>query len=122
MSGKRVVITGGTFEEPAPQPGFRSRRSYVQRQLEVTVQLAASQATGQPITFAGTAGSDTVTLSGFRTRVRIEWADVQAEREKEHAQRAADLKQAAKWAEIKEAQERRLFTVIKGRSGGNEAA
>jgi len=57
-----------------------------------------------------------------RTRVRIEWADVQAEREKEHAQRAADLKQAAKWAEIKEAQERRLFTVIKGRSGGNEAA
>jgi hypothetical protein len=72
VSGKRVVITGGTFEEPAPQPGFRSRRSYVQRQLEVTVQLAASQATGQPITFAGTAGSDTVTLSGFRTRVRIE--------------------------------------------------
>ena len=57
-----------------------------------------------------------------RTRVRIEWADVQAEREKEHAQRAADLKQAAKWAEIKEAQERRLFTVITGRSGGNEAA
>ena len=57
-----------------------------------------------------------------RTRVRIEWADVQAEREKEHAKRAEDLKQAAKWAEIKEAQEQRLFTVIKGRSGGNEAA
>lgn len=72
MSGKRIVISGGTFEEPTPQPAFRSQRSYVQRRLEVTVQLAASQATGQPITFAGTGGSDTVTLSGFRTRVRIE--------------------------------------------------
>lgn len=57
-----------------------------------------------------------------RTRVRIEWADVQAEREKEHARRAEELKQAAKWAEAQEARERRLFTVVKGRSGGNEAA
>lgn len=72
MSGKRVVITGGTFETPTAQPAFRSRRSYVQRQIEVTVKLAPSQATGQPITFAGTGGSDTVTLAGFRTSVQIQ--------------------------------------------------
>lgn len=68
---KRILITGGQVEEPSPQPGFQGQRSFVRRRLEVTVKLAASQATGQPITFAGTNGADTVTLSGFRTRVRI---------------------------------------------------
>lgn len=57
-----------------------------------------------------------------RVRVRVEWADVEAERAKEHAQRAADLKQAAKWAAMRDAQDRRLLAVIKGRSGGDEAA
>lgn len=68
---KRIEITGGNITPAKAQPGFQPKSSYVQRLLEVTVKLAPDQATGQPIKFAGT-GSDAVTLSGFRTSVRIE--------------------------------------------------
>ena len=51
----------------------------------------------------------------FPWRIRLEWADVDAEREREHARRAQELKQAAQWADAREARERQLFTVIKGR-------
>jgi hypothetical protein len=68
---KRIEITGGKIDAASKQPGFQPKSSYVQRLLEVTVKLAANQGTGQPIKFAGT-GSDAVTLSGFRTSVRIE--------------------------------------------------
>lgn len=54
-----------------PQPPAAGRPSFSQKLLEVTVKLASNQQTGQPIKFAGT-GSDTVTLSGFRTTVQVE--------------------------------------------------
>lgn len=66
----RVVVTGGTTESaPATAPAS-GQQSFVRRILELSVTLSANQKTGQPIKFAGT-DSDTVTLSGFRTRVRI---------------------------------------------------
>lgn len=69
---KRIIITGGSSGMlETPQAAFQGRRSYVQRLIEVTVKLAPNQQTNQPIKFAGT-DSDTVTLSGFRTSVRIE--------------------------------------------------
>lgn len=46
-------------------------KSFSRKVLEVTVTLAANQQTGQPIKFAGS-GSDTVTLSGFRTTLQVE--------------------------------------------------
>lgn len=67
----RVTITGGQQDTALPQPPFSGQQSYVQRLLETTVTLAPNQQTGQPIKFAGTQ-SDTVTLEGFRTSVRIE--------------------------------------------------
>jgi hypothetical protein len=68
---KRIEITGGNITPAKAQGAFQPKSSYVQRLLEVTVKLAPDQGTGQPIKFAGT-GSDAVTLSGFRTSVRIE--------------------------------------------------
>lgn len=55
----------------SPQPPFQGQQSFVQRLLEVAVKLANNSKTNQPATFAGT-GSDTVTLSGSRTSVRIQ--------------------------------------------------
>ena len=66
---ERIRITPGTLE--TPQPAFQSQSSFRQRRLEVEVALAPNQKTGQPIKFAGT-DSDTVTLAGFRTSVRVE--------------------------------------------------
>lgn len=54
------------------QPAFQSRRSFVQRLIEITIKLASDTQSGQPNTFADTGGSDTITLSGIRTSVRIE--------------------------------------------------
>lgn len=56
-----------------------------------------------------------VTPITFPWRVRMEWRDVEAERAREHARRSAELKEAAKWQEAREARERQLFTVVKGR-------
>lgn len=67
----RVLITGGSVAPPAEQPAERGQPSFAQRLIETTVTLAPDQKTNQPIKFAGT-GSDTVTLSGFRTQVAIE--------------------------------------------------
>lgn len=44
--------------------------------------------------------------------VRLEYADVEAERQAEHARRASDLKIAAKWQQERD---ERVFRVIKGR-------
>ena len=44
--------------------------------------------------------------------VRMEYADVEAERQAEHARRASELKQAAKWQQERD---ERVFRVIKGR-------
>ena len=45
--------------------------SFVQRLIEVSVKLAGDPTTNQPATFAES-GTDTVTLSGSRTSVRIQ--------------------------------------------------
>lgn len=66
----RVMVTGGSAADLS-QPAFQGKPSFVQRLIEVTVTLAPNQQTAQPIKFAGT-GSDTVTLAGFRTSVRVE--------------------------------------------------
>ena len=65
----KVYITGGSVVEP--QAPFQGQQSFVQRLIEVTITLTPNQQTAQPNTFAGTS-SDTVTLSGFRTSVRVE--------------------------------------------------
>lgn len=57
--------------QATPQPAFQGKDSFTQKLIEITVQLAPDPKTGQPIKFAGT-GSDTLTLSGFRTSVRID--------------------------------------------------
>jgi hypothetical protein len=69
----KVIITGGTTDTStiAPQPPFQGQQSFVQRLIELTISLQANQQTNQPNKFAGT-DSDTITLSGFRTSVRIE--------------------------------------------------
>lgn len=69
----RVIITGGTTDTSTiqPQPPFQGQQSFVQRLIELTISLTADQKTNQPNKFAGT-DSDTITLSGFRTSVRID--------------------------------------------------
>ena len=54
-----------------PQPDFQPQSSFQQRLLQLAITLAPNQGTGQPVQFAGT-NSNTVTLEGFRTSVRIE--------------------------------------------------
>lgn len=69
----RVVIQGGAVQPAEGQQGvFQGQVSYVQRLLEVSIQLAPDPKSGAPVTFSGTGGSDTVTLSGFRMNCRIE--------------------------------------------------
>lgn len=58
--------------QTAPQPAFQSKASFVERLIEVSIKLAPSPQSGQPMSFAGTDGLDTVTLSGSRTSVRVE--------------------------------------------------
>jgi hypothetical protein len=53
-------------------PPFTPEQSFSQRQLRITITLAPNGQNGQPSTFAD--GSDTVTLEGFRTSVRVTWA------------------------------------------------
>jgi hypothetical protein len=65
----KLTVTKGNLVQP--QPAFQGKRSYVKRLIEVAVSLAPDQKTNQPIKFAGT-DSNTVTLSGFRTKVRVE--------------------------------------------------
>jgi hypothetical protein len=68
----RVPITGGTTDTTQlQQPPFQGQQSFIQRLIECTITLTPDQKTSQPNKFAGT-GSDTITLSGFRTSVRIE--------------------------------------------------
>jgi hypothetical protein len=66
-----LTVNGGTVVTPQQQPSFQGQQSFVQRLIECTITLTPNQQTNQPNTFAGT-GSDTITLSGFRTSVRIE--------------------------------------------------
>lgn len=54
-----------------PQPPFQPVQSFRQKLIDVAITLAPNAvASGQPNTFAGT-NSNTVTLSGYRTRARI---------------------------------------------------
>lgn len=62
--------SGGSDAASLPQPDFQPQDSYQQRLIQIAVTLAPDQKTNQPIKFSGT-GSDTITLSGFRTSVRI---------------------------------------------------
>jgi hypothetical protein len=54
-----------------PQADFQSQSSFQQRLLQFAITLAPQQSTGQPTQFTGT-GSNTVTLEGFRSSVRIQ--------------------------------------------------
>jgi hypothetical protein len=68
----KVIITGGTVDtSQLQQPPAQGQQSFIQRLIETTITLTPNQQTGQPNTFAGTS-SDTITLSGFRTSVRID--------------------------------------------------
>ena len=56
---------------PYPQSAFQPVQSFAQKLISTTITLAQNAgASGQPNTFAGT-GSNSVALSGFRTRARI---------------------------------------------------
>lgn len=54
-------------------------------------------------------------------RIQLEWADVEAERRREHERRAADLKQAAQWQDARDAD---VFRIVHRRvpPRGDEAA
>lgn len=52
--------------------------SFVDRIIEVSIKLATATQSGQPNSFAGSGGQDTVTLSGHRTAVRIEYSGAPA--------------------------------------------
>ncbi|MHB8272812.1 baseplate hub protein [Bradyrhizobium sp.] len=65
----RLVVNRGSAPI-TPQPPFTPVQSFVQRKIELSITLQPDQQTGQPNTFANT-GSDTITLSDFRTSVRI---------------------------------------------------
>lgn len=67
-STNRLRIDGGQLTPTAGAPP--SQQSFTQKLIEVTIQIVPNNS-GQPSKFAGT-NSDTLTLSGFRTKVRIE--------------------------------------------------
>lgn len=67
---ERIRVDRGTVQTTIDQ-GFQSQQSFVQRKIEITITLDPNnQPVGQPNTFAGS-NSNTITLSGFRTSVRI---------------------------------------------------
>jgi hypothetical protein len=68
---ERIRITPLPSASALPQPDFQPQSSFQQRLLQLAITLAPNQGTGQPVQFAGTS-SNTVTLEGFRTSVRIE--------------------------------------------------
>lgn len=68
-STNRLRIDSAQLTAAAGQPA--SQQSFTQKLIEVTIQLSPNAKTGQPVKFAGT-NADTLTLSGFRMRVRIE--------------------------------------------------
>lgn len=64
-----TTLTVTPISTPA-QPAFQSQQSFIQRLIEVTIQLA-SGAGGQPNSFANSTSSN-ITLSKFRASVRVE--------------------------------------------------
>lgn len=69
-SSNRIRVDGGQLT-PATGGAPASQQSFTQKLIEVTITLAPNAKTGQPVKFAGTS-ADTLTLSGFRMKVRID--------------------------------------------------
>lgn len=76
-ASKRLYISPANLTQPSSGGGVSggaptSQQSFTQKIIQTTIQLAANSQTGQPTSFAGTSGSNSLTLAGFRTRARID--------------------------------------------------
>jgi hypothetical protein len=64
------------FQPQTPQPPFQSQESFVERQVEFAIKLGQNPKTTEPAKF--TNGTNTITLSGHRSRTRIKMAGAPA--------------------------------------------
>ena len=70
-----IVIPASSFSAALPQPPFQGDDSFVQRLLQFSITLGGTNSvTGQPNSFAGTDGADTVSFQDARASVRVELA------------------------------------------------